>query len=500
MTDLFVLLGVSFGTCLLVTPVLCALASRCGLVDHPDGRRKLQVRPIPLAGGIAVLVATAASLGAVLGWSETARAAFVGQAHNLLGLSLAALTICAVGVADDLGRLRGRHKFAGQLLAVAIVICFGLEVQTIYLFDWKVELGLLSVPFTVFWLLGAINSLNLIDGMDGLLSSVGLIICLAVAAMAALGGRWEAVYLAIPLAGALLAFLCFNFPPASAFLGDAGSMLIGLVVGVLAIQSSLKGPVAFALAAPLAILTIPAFDTAAAIVRRKLTGRSIYSTDRGHLHHCLLRRGLSSRRVLLCVSGCCLLTVLGALASLVFKNESLAILVSLTVIASLIATRLFGYAEFLLIKKRLAKALGSFVRLRRGDRTRHTEVHLQGSADWKSLVSALESRAFDLNLNRVRLSVNAPALHESYHAEWDRFDEDEAETVCLWRADIPLAIQGQSGGRLEVTGYRDAEPIWKKIAAITQLIEEFEVVMPLPPRTNGVAPPEARPAAVPARR
>jgi UDP-GlcNAc:undecaprenyl-phosphate GlcNAc-1-phosphate transferase len=475
------------------------LAVRCGLVDRPDGRRKLQPRPIPVAGGVAVLLATALSLGVVLAWSDTARAIFEGQGQNLIGLGLAALAICAVGVADDFGCLRGRHKFLGQLLAVGIVVAFGLQIRTLYLFDWKVELGLLSLPFTVFWLLGAINSLNLIDGMDGLLSSVGLIICLAVAAMAALGDRPEAACVAVALAGALLAFLRYNFPPASAFLGDAGSMLIGLVVGVLAIQSSLKGPVAFALAAPLAILTIPAFDTAAAIVRRKLTGRSIYSTDRGHLHHCLLRRGLSSRRVLLCISGCCLVTVLGALASLVFKNELLAILVSLAVIGSLIATRLFGYAEFLLVKERLAKVLASFVRLRGRQGIRHTEVHLQGSVEWKALVSALEARAFDLNLKKVRLNVNAPAIHESYHGEWDRFDDEDGETACLWRAEIPLAIQGQGGGRLEVTGYRDAEPIWKKVAAVTGLIEEFESGAFARAETNGAAVTKVVQVEVPAR-
>src|SRR5262249_8496162 len=100
------------------------------------------------------------------------------------------------------------------------------------------------------------------------------------------------------LAGALLGFLRYNFPPATIFLGGSGSMLVGLVIGVLAIQSSLKAPATIALVAPLATLAIPIIDTAAAIVRRKLTGRSTYTTDRGHLHHCLLSKGFSSRGVL----------------------------------------------------------------------------------------------------------------------------------------------------------------------------------------------------------
>jgi UDP-GlcNAc:undecaprenyl-phosphate GlcNAc-1-phosphate transferase len=484
MIPLFALLALSLAVCVALTPLVSALAIRLGVVDHPDGRRKMQARGIPAAGGVAVLLATALAPTLLMAVSPAVLDAFAEQAHALLGLLLASLIICAVGVADDCGWLRGRHKVLGQLLAVAIVIGFGLEVRSIRLFNWQIELGFLAVPFTVFWLLGAINSLNLIDGMDGLLCSVGLIICLALVALAVACDRWPAAFVGTALAGALLGFLRYNFPPASIFLGDSGSMLIGLIIGVLAIQSSLKGPTTIALAAPLAILTIPVFDTTAAILRRTLTGRSIYSTDRAHLHHCLLRRGLSSRRVLLCISCCCLLTVLGALASMMFHNEILAILCSLGVVTGLVATRLFGYVEFQLIKKRLVRACLLFLHLPGNSRSHRSEVHLQGSGDWKDLVEALAARAFDLNLKALRLDVNAPAIHEGYHAAWDRFDE-ELENTCLWRAEIPLAVQGQTGGRLEVSGYQDDEPIWKKIAMIVHLLEKFEDTLARPRNTNG---------------
>src|SRR5205085_11092231 len=138
------------------------------------------------------------------------------------------------------------------------------------------------------------------------LSTIGLIIALAMAGMAIIGLQWPAATVALALAGALLAFLFFNFPPASIFLGDSGSMLIGLIIGTLAIQSSLKGPATVALAAPLALLVIPIFDTSAAILRRKLTGSSIFATDRGHLHHMLQSGGLSHQKVLFLVVFLCL--------------------------------------------------------------------------------------------------------------------------------------------------------------------------------------------------
>src|SRR5207302_11268308 len=181
-----------------------------------------------------------------------------------------------------------------------------------------------------------------------LLGSVGGIICASLAVMAFLNAQYQASIIAIALAGSLVGFLWYNFPPASIFLGDCGSMLIGLVVGVLAIESSLKGPATVSLAA---LLVIPIFDTSAAILRRWLTGRSIFTTDRGHLHHCLQGRGLSNWTVLLLVGGMSCFACLGALASVWFKTEWYALLSILVVVGVFVMTKLFGHGEFLLLKE-----------------------------------------------------------------------------------------------------------------------------------------------------
>src|SRR5262249_12135905 len=270
-----------------------------------------------------------------------------------------AVLICAVGVVDDFVGLRGRHKLLGQIAAALTVIGFGVCVRRVQVFGWEIELGLLAVPFTLCWLLGAVNSLNLIDGMDGLLGSLGVIVSLTLAAVAALAGQWLAAVVAVALAGALVGFLRYNLPPASIFLGDGGSMVIGLVLGTLAIQGSLKAPATVVLSAPVVLLTLPLFDTTAAVVRRKLTGRSIYTTDRGHLHHCLQRRGLSRPGVLVLVGACCLLTGGAVVASRAFDIEWVAIVTALSVVGTLIVTRLFGHAEAVLVKERLAAVVAS---------------------------------------------------------------------------------------------------------------------------------------------
>jgi UDP-GlcNAc:undecaprenyl-phosphate/decaprenyl-phosphate GlcNAc-1-phosphate transferase len=494
MTTLAVILGLSYGLCSVLTPIARALGTRYGLCDHPDGGRKMHPRPIPVLGGIVILLSGTAGLCTALVAPNPFRDTLHEQLPHLLGLLLGAVVICGVGTIDDFRRLRGRYKLLGQLVAVAIVMASGLSVQRIRLFDWQLELGLLAIPFTVFWLLGAINSLNLIDGMDGLLGSMGLIISLAMAAMAILGQQWGAACLAIALAGAMLGFLPYNLPPASIFLGDSGSMLIGLVVGVLALQSSLKAPATVALAAPIAVLTIPIFDTAAAIIRRKLTGRSLYVADRGHLHHCLLRRGLSSGRVLLAISTFCLLSLAGALASLACNHELLALLSALAVVAILITTRVFGYTEFLLAKDHLvATAVSLFPRPANGS-AHQIEIRLQGSIDWKVLWTKLTVVAAQLRLASIRLEVSAPAGHEAYHACWNRLHNSSGDP-SVWRAQIPLLAERHPFGLLEVTGLRESTWDGLAVARMVQLVEDYLALVCVPPSAVNGFPPRAKAAA-----
>jgi UDP-GlcNAc:undecaprenyl-phosphate GlcNAc-1-phosphate transferase len=475
------IMAISLGLSLLLTPIARRIAFRYGLIDSPDGRRKLHSEAIPVAGGLPLLGATAAAVGLVMAFDPggTIGSALLAESGCLLGLLLGAVMICLVGLVDDLGRLRGRHKLLGQFLVVGIVMTSGIGVHKVELFGWTLDLGLLAVPFTAFLLLGAINSLNLIDGMDGLLSSVGFIICAGMGAMAAVNDRWASACVALALAGALLGFLRYNFPPASVFLGDSGSMLVGLVVGVLAIESSLKGPATVALAAPTALLTIPIFDTFTAILRRTLTGRSIYTTDRGHLHHCLLRSGLSNRRVLALISAFCLITVFGTLASLALKSELLAILSGFVVVSLLVVTRLFGHAELSLLRQRVRSVYSTLLHTDDGKPASEIEVRLHGNVDWKELWQQITACAPQLNLGLARLDINAPAINEDYHARWTDGapGEDFEDAAALWSAEIPLVARGRTVGRVAVTGRRDEQPIWEKIATLARLVQDFETTV-----------------------
>lgn len=489
--DRFEFLPILFATALIcslvVTRYARALGGWIGLVDQPDGRRKMHARVAPLVGGIAVFVSTVLVLVIAFCVPGPISAAAWTEARELLGLLTGAAAICAVGVLDDSCKLRGRYKLLGQIAAAAIVMSSGVYMEAVSVFGWDLTLGWFAIPFTMFWLLGAINSLNLLDGMDGLLGTVGTIVCLAFAVMAAMCGQVVSACVATALAGALMGFLRYNAPPASVFLGDAGSMLVGLAIGSLAIRCSLKGPATVALAAPAALLILPILDTSAAVIRRKLTGRSIFTTDRGHLHHCLLRLGLSRPSILMLVAGLCLLTVLGALGSVAYRNEGLALLSAAAVVFILLASGLFGCAEVVLMAKSFRDYAGSMIgsRFRTG-----LEVRLQGSAAWGVLWRRLTESAERLGLRSISLNVNSPAHHEGYHARWRAASDKFGEEPDCWSAVILLTAWGQTIGQVAIMGRPDGEPVWRKLAELSELTDGIESVLSArAPSAGAVNPP-----------
>lgn len=452
MTSLLVAPVCAFLLSVLLTPVVRRMAIRGGIVDHPDGVRKLHSEPIPLGGGVAIVLAYLLTLIGLEVIPNVWQNRLTGEAHYLIGLVLSTTLICALGLIDDRFNLRGRQKLAGQLMATGVIIASGLVIRRFTIFDFAVDLGILAIPFTAFWLLGAINALNLIDGVDGLATSIGVVFSLALGSMAFATGHEFDALLALTLAGSLAGFLIFNFPPARIFLGDSGSMVIGLVLGVLAIRASLKGPATVALAAPTAVWTVLIFDVSMAIVRRKLTGRSLYTTDRGHLHHTLLRKGVSGTRIVIWVGFLCAICGAGALASVCYQNDLLAILSAVAVIGALVLTRFFGYSEVSLLVRSFRSFAGSLLRF--SNRTRNDSQpicsRIQGDREWHVLWNRITEYAEQHDLCMVQLNVNLPALHEEYHAVWKRKHGSEQDQ--MWHTTLPLMAGHQSIGRLRLAG------------------------------------------------
>ena len=436
---------------LLFTPVVRLAAIRLGIVDAPDGFRKLHGRTVPLGGGVSVALSCALALMlATALWSQWA-AKLTELSTLVTGVTAGAVLICFVGLVDDRFQIRGRQKLLAQIACGLLAIAGGLVIQRISLFGYEIELGLLAVPFTLFWLLGAINALNLIDGMDGLATSVAVVLSMTICFLANLNGHHGEAAVAAVLAGSLLGFLPYNWRPAKIFLGDAGSMFCGYLLGVLAIRASLTEPATTALIAPTAIWAIPFLDVGVAILRRKLTGQSIYATDRGHMHHVLRRAGYGEAQTVMLVGGLCLICGLGALLSTVFENELGAMVTVGGVVTILVMTRSFGHPEFCLVGRRIVGTVKSFLRLTPRVSNHHQLCsRFHGSSEFKEVWKMLIGFAERFGLTSLNLNINAPMLGEVYHARWDRGGVQSDR--FRWESRIPLVWRGHDVGGLTVIG------------------------------------------------
>ncbi len=456
------------------TALMCRIAPRLGLVDRPDQRRKLHVAAMPLGGGLAVFLATVVVLGGLALMPGPWQLRFNVGWWDLGGSFLACAWIVGLGLIDDRFNMRGRQKLAGQCVAAGLLMACGVLIQKIGVLGVVIDLGPLAVPFTLFWLLGTMNSLNLLDGMDGMASVVGIILSMTISVLAVISQHAGVAIAALVFAGSLVGFLPFNVGRAKIYLGDAGSMLIGLVVGGFAIRASLKGPGTMLLAAPLALLTIPILDSSAAILRRKLAGRSIYETDRGHLHHRLLERFGSKYKVLACVALCAGVTCAAALVGTLVRSDLVALIAITAVVFILIATGLFGRGEFGLLAVRARDMTLSLVRPidPNPSQARERVARFQGSRQWELLWTTLIESAEKLELTMISLDLNVPSIAESFHAHWSRNGQNETETE--WRLRLPLSVAGHSAGKLIIAGQRDDASACPRIELILEMLEPFE--------------------------
>jgi UDP-GlcNAc:undecaprenyl-phosphate GlcNAc-1-phosphate transferase len=277
---------------LLVTPGVMAFARRLGALDQP-GPRRIHTDPVPTLGGLALVVA-------VLGIAWLARC-LPGPARSLdprplLGLTLAAIPIVALGIRDDLVGAAPWVKLAVQACAGAVLVLFGFEIPLVTNpFGPALELGWLSAPLTIAWVLVVVNAINLIDGLDGLASGVVLIASAALWWVARTHADFYVMFIAALLIGATLGFLRYNFPPARVFMGDTGSQFLGLTLAAVSLLQNRKGTATVTLLFPLVALGVPLADSILAFARRLLGGRPVFHGDAGHIHHRLLRLGLSPR-------------------------------------------------------------------------------------------------------------------------------------------------------------------------------------------------------------
>jgi UDP-GlcNAc:undecaprenyl-phosphate/decaprenyl-phosphate GlcNAc-1-phosphate transferase len=309
--------------CVLATPLVTWVATWVGAIDRPDQFRRIHKGAIPRLGGLALALGVAA--GTILTQlHDPLRQRAVGEfsSHLHWSLLVATLIILAVGFVDDTRSLSPRVKLLGQALAVLTLYLGGIRIEAVDMLGLNLDLGFPSVrwsmmgyPFelalpslvvTLLWFLGCMNVWNLIDGMDGLASGVGLLVSGTLTLVAIHNENFEVAVLAVALAGSLAGFLLYNWHPACIFLGDSGSLLIGLLIGVIGVEGSMEGPSAISILFPILAMGLPISDTAMAIFRRWVRNLPLSAADRRHVHHLLIGLGLDPRQaalLLYCFSG-----------------------------------------------------------------------------------------------------------------------------------------------------------------------------------------------------
>ncbi len=297
-----------------ITPIVIKLAYKVNAIDVPKDDRRVHSTPIPRMGGLSIYISFV--IVALLS---------VNKFHSFnYGLIIGCTIIVIGGIIDDIKCLAPKYKLLIQILASICLILSGITIRLVTnpfhnIYPY-INLFYFSIPITILWVIGITNAFNLIDGLDGLAAGIAFIASITMLVVAIINGRHNTILLTTIISGAILGFLPYNFNPASIFMGDTGSQLLGFLLAAISIDGSIKSATSLVIAVPLLALGLPIYDTLFAMIRRVINRKPIMEGDKGHLHHRLLSLGLTQRQAVLIMYliGACL----GALAVIAMQLSS----------------------------------------------------------------------------------------------------------------------------------------------------------------------------------
>ena len=331
---------------LILTRLVRNLAHRYKLYDEPVGGRKIHTRPIPRLGGIAVAISMMLPLVALGLWENKISRLLVEDHSLLVSLLGGSALMLLVGVYDDLKGSRAVIKLFAQIAAASIVYSMGIRVEAITVpFFEPIRFGWMSLPVTLFWMVLVMNAINLIDGLDGLAGGVVVLAGSTLFIMSVIEDDPVAALLLVVIVGATLGFLAYNMNPASIFLGDTGSLMLGFMLALVSVHSTQKSYTLFSIVAAILALGLPIFDLSMAVVRRFLSGQPIFRADQHHVHHLLLRKGLSQGQSIKLLIGAAI--VLEGIALLfIYANDAISSMAILALVPlGVLAVHFLGYRD-----------------------------------------------------------------------------------------------------------------------------------------------------------
>lgn len=268
-----------------LTPIIRVLAFKIGAIDIPRDNRRMHKKPIPRIGGLAIFLSF-----------MTTCLLFCNIDHELMTVLCGSMLMVMLGVLDDIYSLNPWLKLIWQLGVALATVLSGITIDQINIGGKFVDLGIWSIPITMFWIAGLTNAINIIDGLDGLSCGVSTISSISILFVIVIqGGDYTSALITLILIGSCFGFLPFNKNPAKIFMGDTGALFLGYTLAVISVEGMFKAHTLISLVVPLIIFALPLTDTTIAIVRRLLAGKSPFSADRGHLHHKLVDMGFTQK-------------------------------------------------------------------------------------------------------------------------------------------------------------------------------------------------------------
>lgn len=476
-------------------------AIRRGWLDTPDKGRHLHIRPVPRIGGLALFLTFTSVTGITLVVYKLWDIGPALSSHTVLGIMLPALLIFFLGLYDDRLSLGPYSKFGIEVIAAVWLYLAGFGIHQLDLYSTQSALRiLLGLPLTILWVLLSTNAFNLIDGLDGLSAGSALFTTSIIFIISLLRQTPLVSLLSVVLAGAILGFLRYNFHPATIFLGDSGSLLIGFLLSALALASSQKATTIVAIAIPVIAFGLPLTDVTLSVSRRFLSSRPLFQGDDDHIHHKLIKRGLSHRDAVLTLY--VVAAIFGILSLTLLHGEMmLGVVLAVIGIGICLGVHELKYLEFFELVsagrriRQRRRTIANNLRLRRA-----IEALVNGPAEFSEICRILQDTLepvgfsgaafFFPQTQRIDESILVP-LRRDRNGRHCHFWKDEGKSSPEWELKLELTCPaGSRLGDLFILRIKASEPLWVDInllnsefrTAVSEVVNRAMWLIPLPSR------------------
>jgi UDP-GlcNAc:undecaprenyl-phosphate GlcNAc-1-phosphate transferase len=454
------------------------VAIRNNWVSSPASARHLHTRPIPRFGGLAILLALWEMV--LLAWLLPGHLgiASVLSSRVTIGILVPATLVCLLGLVDDIRGLSAYAKFAVQIAAAILLYVngFGISLLSIKIGGASVS-WVVGLPLTILWVLWITNAFNLIDGLDGLAAGSALFSTLVICIVAVLGHNDNILFLTLALAGAIAGFLRYNFNPASIFLGDCGSLLIGFLLSAIALASSQKSPTMVAVAIPIVSLGLPILDVAISVLRRFLGRKKLFIADREHIHHKLISRGIPHKQAVLVLYGVSACFALFSLFLLNPGSQTVGMVLAVLGMGVLVGVQQLRYHEFFELKQEASRTLNLRQVIANNVQIRRAAEALESCESPTDLCAILQKYLEPIGFSgfSVCLLADLPPFVEGFPfrqtaASNFHFSWDQALPACenSWTATFTMATrEGQPIGSFTVYRKIALAPLWMDLNVFT---------------------------------